>query len=656
MSLSQRRHPSSHDVYHSLSRRWQAGFVCEARPGDKGRMAEQPPWDEEEGAIRPPCGQIRDGAAQMGSVVRTGGSIGKFIRIVVVLYVVVLLAIVGLYGARRNAIRSDYRARAAKQAAELQAAMLDRLGVMDALYARQADVAMTLLRDGAAALGSPRTEGMADVGGKQVPVLYLGGTSLTGAHDLVDRNAAIAGGTATLFVRGPDGSFIRVSTNVRKDDGTRAVGTQLDPSGAAYASIQAGKAFRGMVDILGKPYMTVYEPMLDASGTPVGIWYVGYPVAEMDQIAGAIQGKQLFAHDFHVLLDAKERIIAQSTAMADEELRSLLSQAEGEGWQRTESMFDAWRYRVVSFVKTSDIEAMAHSESLAFLRDIGIVFGLFTLLTIYFLLSVAGINAKVGEASQRISHAGSEVVLASGQIASASRQLAEGSATGAASVEETSSTMVQTVAALRQTDEHTRAVAVLSGETADMAHAGAEQMASLNRAMQSIKVSGDSIGKIIRLIDDIAFQTNILALNAAVEAARAGASGAGFAVVADEVRNLAQRSASAASDTAGLIEQNRTASAAGLEISAQVTRMLSEIREKTRRVDELIGEIEGATREQTRGMEQIAGAIRQLEDVTQQNAAVAQESSAGTDALHAQAEVLGDVVAELNRFIRGDAV
>ena len=591
----------------------------------------------------------------MFSVSRAGGSIGRFIRVVALLYGVVLVVIVALYIGRNGAIRRDYEARAATQAQDLQNAVLGQLGVIDTLYTRQADVAMKLLQANGTELGAPRTEDMAEVGGTKVPNLYLGTTSVTGAYDLVDRNAAMAGGTATLFVRDASGAFVRVSTNVKKDDGSRAVGTKLDPAGAAYARISAGEAFHGMVDILGKPYITAYEPMRDAAGAVVGIWYVGYPVAEMDQLAAAIQGKRLFQKDFHILLDAKGRIAAKSTTESDDAILAIIKNGEGNGWSRSETVFERWNYRILSFVKESDIRALAQTQSLIFLRDIGAVFGLFTLLTAFFLISVSGINRKVVVAAQHIAQAGTQVVSASAQISSASRQLADGSATQAASVEETSAAMVETVAMLRQTAEHTQTASALSGETAGIANTGAEQMETLNQAVRSIKASGDSIGKIIRLIDDIAFQTNILALNAAVEAARAGVSGAGFAVVADEVRNLAQRSAAAAKDTAALIEQNTAASATGLQISALVTRTLSEIRENTGKVSRLIGEIAAATREQTKGMEQISGAVRQMEDITQQNAAVAQESSSASDELHAQAEVLHDVVADLNRFVQGNA-
>src|ERR1022692_3094256 len=129
-------------------------------------------------------------------------------------------------------------------------------------------------------------------------------------------------------------------------------------------------------------------------------------------------------------------------------------------------------------------------------------------------------------------------------------------------------------------------------------------MRTMIAAMEGIKVSSDETAKIIKTIDEIAFQTNILALNAAVEAARAGEAGMGFAVVADEVRNLAQRSAQAAKETAAKIEGSLTRTTQGVEISAKVAASLDEITAKVRQVDELVAEVSGASREQTEGIGQ----------------------------------------------------
>jgi methyl-accepting chemotaxis protein len=171
--------------------------------------------------------------------------------------------------------------------------------------------------------------------------------------------------------------------------------------------------------------------------------------------------------------------------------------------------------------------------------------------------------------------------------------------------------------------------------------------------MDAIKVSSDDIAKIIKTIDEIAFQTNILALNAAVEAARAGEAGMGFAVVADEVRNLAQRCAQAAKETSGKIEGAIVKTGQGVDITGKVASALNEIVSKVRQVDELVTEVAGASREQTDGIAQINVAVGQMDKVTQSNAATAEESAAAAEELNSQAEVMKQSVAELLRLVGG---
>ncbi len=135
--------------------------------------------------------------------------------------------------------------------------------------------AMELLQSMAAKLGPPKVEGTDNVAGKQVAAIYFGSTKMNNNFDLVDAVVKQAGGTATIFVKSGD-EYVRVATNVKKDDGSRATGTILDPKGKAIASINRNEAFYGEVDILGKPYITGYDPIWDQSKKVIGIYYVGY--------------------------------------------------------------------------------------------------------------------------------------------------------------------------------------------------------------------------------------------------------------------------------------------------------------------------------------------------------------------------------------------
>ncbi|MCK6491711.1 MAG: methyl-accepting chemotaxis protein, partial [Planctomycetes bacterium] len=185
------------------------------------------------------------------------------------------------------------------------------------------------------------------------------------------------------------------------------------------------------------------------------------------------------------------------------------------------------------------------------------------------------------------------------------------------------------------------------------AEAGASEMKSMNHAMEEIRSSSDEIAKIIKTIDEIAFQTNILALNAAVEAARAGEAGMGFAVVADEVRALAQRSAQAAKDTSAKIESAIVRTSQGVEISGRVGQRLEEIVVKVQKVDELAAEVATASREQNQGISQLNTAVTQMDKVTQANAASAEESASAAEQLRAQAHAVNHAVLDLVAIVEG---
>jgi CHASE3 domain sensor protein len=240
------------------------------------------------------------------------------------------------------------------------------------------------------------------------------------------------------------------------------------------------------------------------------------------------------------------------------------------------------------------------------------------------------------------------------QISSASRSLAEGASQQAASLEETSSSLEELSSMTRRNAENAQKVNDLAKQARAAADKGAQDMQDMSGAMTGIKSSSDDVAKIIKTIDEIAFQTNILALNAAVEAARAGEAGMGFAVVADEVRNLAQRSAQAAKETAAKIEGAIQRTAQGVEITGKVAQSLTEIVSKTRQVDELAAEVANASREQTQGITQINTAVAEMDKVTQSNAANAEESAAAAEELNAQAIVVKGSVERLLILVGGN--
>jgi methyl-accepting chemotaxis protein len=240
-------------------------------------------------------------------------------------------------------------------------------------------------------------------------------------------------------------------------------------------------------------------------------------------------------------------------------------------------------------------------------------------------------------------------------MASNSRIIAEGASEQAAALEESSASLEELSSMTKQNGESASKTNELARQARAAGDRGALDIQAMSSAMDVIKASSDDIAKIIKTIDEIAFQTNILALNAAVEAARAGDAGLGFAVVADEVRNLAQRSAQAAKDTTAKIEGAISKTGQGVEISRKVAETLNEIVTKARQVDELAAEVAGASKEQIQGISQINTAVAQMDKVTQSNAASAEESAAASETLNGQAQTMQEDVAELLKLLGCDS-
>ena len=264
-----------------------------------------------------------------------------------------------------------------------------------------------------------------------------------------------------------------------------------------------------------------------------------------------------------------------------------------------------------------------------------------------------GLNKVLRQLALALGDGSAQVSSAASQVSAASQTLAEGASEQASSLEETSSSLEEMASMTKRNAENSQQANDLARQAREAADKGVGDMQDMNTAMAAIKTSSDDIAKIIKTIDEIAFQTNILALNAAVEAARAGEAGMGFAVVADEVRNLAQRSAQAAKETAAKIEGAISKTAQGVNLSQKVTETLNIIVTKARQVDELATEVAGASREQTEGITQINAAVGQMDKVTQSNAASAEESAAAAEELNAQAQLMKQSVSELLELVGG---
>ena len=241
--------------------------------------------------------------------------------------------------------------------------VIDILKITDDSYSRLVYASLHLLERRSLAMGEPNVRPDAD----GTPQLYFGDHAVAGDFRLVDGVTNIMGGTATLFVRRGD-QFIRVSTNVKRADGSRAVGTELDPNGPAIVKIRQGEPFFGVVDILNRPYITGYAPIRDKDGQIIGIFYVGYALESLKDVELAITEQNLFTHGFFAFADSNDRVLFVSRHVANKENAVALAEAEAADrknsnseWKVLKVTFTPWNYDVVAALYLPDVQAVTIS-------------------------------------------------------------------------------------------------------------------------------------------------------------------------------------------------------------------------------------------------------------------------------------------------------
>ncbi len=380
-----------------------------------------------------------------------------------------------------------------------------------------------------------------------------------------------------------------------------------------------------------------FEAMDKSFGQLLALLQIQEDIAELKNVQA----------DAHAYRDAMIEIKTANAALVElgakrlaaaEQVQNLADETQTTGMSRTVE------------ASTASSQKLAAASSIMI---VGLVLAL-VLGIVVAILIIRGTTKVLTTVSTALGDGSEQIASAAGQVSSASQSLAEGASEQASSLEETSSSLEEMSSMTRRNTDNAVKVNDLARQARTAADTGASDMNAMAAAMKEIKTSGDDIAKIIKTIDEIAFQTNILALNAAVEAARAGEAGMGFAVVADEVRNLAQRAAQSAKETSAKIENSVTKTAQGVQISEKVAQSLQEIITKVRQVDELAAEVASASKEQSQGISQVNVAVAQMDKVTQSNAASAEESASAAEELNAQAACLKGSVAELLQLVGGN--
>src|SRR5450755_3958392 len=556
--------------------------------------------------------------------------------------IVVVFGISVLGWIMTRSLGSEVRSRADQEASEQVDATLTVLRTVDTLSSQAIHSAMRVLLQEGERLGQPETDKSATVGGQTVPDLHLGRSSQVGNFALVDRLKQLTGCTATLFVKSGD-QFIRVSTNVLKPDGSRAVGTPLDPTGPAFAAIQKGQPFYGVVDILGKAYMTGYEPMQNAAKQTIGVWYVGSPLTAwtvlakpfdkwgytllaaypQSDVATKLRGLETVVI-FAVLLVSCLAVLAQYALISRLVLRPVQElTARMQNADLNTSLTENQQDEIGILAQAFDAFTRKIRETLVVVR--------------HTTTSVAAASETLNATSERITSNSEETsaqVIAVSMSAHAVSQSLQTVATGAVEM-----------------GDSIREIAKNATEAARVATSAVEVSQATTATIAKLGDSSAEIGQVIKVITSIAQQTNLLALNATIEAARAGEAGKGFAVVANEVKELAKATAKATEEIGRKIEAIQSDTKAAVDAIASISAVIKQVNHISGTIATAVEEQNATTNEMSRNVSEAAHGSGEITSSITGVAEGAQGTTRGATDTQKASQQLVETSTQLRRLV-----
>ncbi|HAS1784903.1 TPA: methyl-accepting chemotaxis protein [Enterobacter cloacae] len=517
------------------------------------------------------------------------------------------------------------------------------------------------------------------INGLTVPLLKGGETELHENNTLSDDFLSRTGAISTLFVRSGN-DFIRVATSLRKENGERAIGTVLDATGPAFAAVTKGEVYRGLALLFGKRYITQYQPVKDPQGQVIGIIFVGVDITHswnvmrekilnrrlgesgrffvLDRSNGKTRGQYLF----HATEEGKLPnwdAATQQQLLGDKPGTLERVSADGRTLKVAYTPLPGWNWTIVGEVDKavllSSVTTLRDRFLLAGVALSALFAGLFVLIIRRMLTrplrgvidlarqyaagdlraslpvtrqdevgqlvdAINGIGDGLQKIVLQVREAAGEIHQGTYALASDTGEISEQINKQASSVEETSASMEQLAATVQQNAANMEQMQQLVGETSRAVHHGGQTVTHAVSTMDDIRDASKRIEDITRVIESIAFQTNILALNAAVEAARAGEHGKGFAVVAQEVRALAARSANAVKEIEQLIGDTLNKVSEGHALSEQTRLAMDSIIVHIDNISQLVTEINHASREQSAGIGQVNLAMTHIGEASHINA------------------------------------